>query len=80
MALKRSDPTPAGEKADDVFKKMNQAKETTIDKKEKMKTISLQIKPSDYESLKSVFHQLGLSTGAGIRFALTEFLRNRNSR
>lgn len=43
--------------------------------KEKMKTVSFQIKPTDYENLKTIFNTLGLSAGSGLRFALTEFLR-----
>jgi hypothetical protein len=48
--------------------------------KEKMESVSFQIKPSEYAALKVVFDQLGLGTGAGLRFALREFLRNRGAR
>ena len=48
--------------------------------REKMKTISFQIRPTDYATLKTVFYELGLTTGAGLRFALKEFLRNRVSK
>ena len=43
--------------------------------KEKMKTVTFQMKPSDYEALKDVLADLGLAPGAGIRFALAEFMR-----
>ena len=42
-----------------------------------MHTVSFQIPPADYEEAKTAFAALGLTTGAGIRFALKEFLRNR---
>lgn len=70
MALKKSD--PAAEHAGEVFSKMN---ERVKEEKEKLKTVSFQIKPSDYRELKKIFDELGLSTGSGLRFALTEFLR-----
>ena len=48
---------------------------TKIRQKEKMKTVSFQIRPSDYEELQIIFETLGLTTGAGLRYALTEFKR-----
>ena len=87
MAIKRSDPS-IGVKADQVFSAMNEkadsrakeAAELAGQSQENMVTVSFQIKPSDYETLKGVFYQLGLKTGAGIRFALMEFLRNRGAK
>jgi hypothetical protein len=43
--------------------------------REKMRTVTFQMKPSDYERLKEVLEGLGLAPGAGIRFALNEFMR-----
>ena len=43
--------------------------------REKMRTVTFQMKPSDYEKLKEVLEGLGLAPGAGIRFALAEFMR-----
>jgi hypothetical protein len=49
------------------------AKHTT----EKMKTVSFQIKPTDYELAREMFAKMGLSIGAGIRLAITELMRSR---
>ncbi len=48
--------------------------------REKMKTVTFQMKPSDYEKLKTVLDGLGLAPGSGIRFALNEFMRKHNER
>jgi len=78
MALKKSDPA-AGNKADEVFSKTNERLEVPEGEipegKEKMKTVSFQMRPTDYKKLKDIFSTLGLSPGSGLRFALTEFLR-----
>ncbi len=43
-------------------------------RKENMKTISFQIRPSEYEKLQEYFiEELGLKTGEGMRYALKEF-------
>ncbi len=47
---------------------------------EKMKTVTFQMKPSEYEKLKAVLDGLGLAPGSGIRFALAEFMRRHNER
>ena len=47
---------------------------------EKMKAVTFHIRPSDYELLREAAEELGLNAGAGIRFALTEFLRNRGKK
>lgn len=44
---------------------------------EKMKTVSFQIRPSDYHAAQAMFDSMGLSSGAGIRFAILELMRNR---
>jgi hypothetical protein len=74
MALRKAEAT-AGAAADEVFNKLNQRVENSTEK-ERMKTVSFQIRPSDYEELRKIFEGLGLSVGSGLRFALTEFKRN----
>ena len=53
----------------------NLSKNSAQPQKEKMKTVSFQIRPSDYEDLRKIFSDLGLTIGSGLRFALTEFKR-----
>ena len=57
---------------EDLAKERNGKKRVV---REKMKTVTFQMKPSDYEKLKGVLEGLGLAPGAGIRFALAEFMR-----
>jgi len=44
--------------------------------KENMKTVSFQIRPSEYKKLQKLFESLGLTTGAGLRYALMEFKKS----
>ncbi len=84
MALKRKEP----DLLDNQVKKTLGTLESLADEetkktrpaREKMKTVTFQMKPSDYEALKAVLADLGLAPGAGIRFALAEFMRNRQDR
>lgn len=45
---------------------------------EKMKIVTFNIKPSDYERAVVLFESLGLPVGAGIRMALLEYLSSRD--
>ncbi len=47
---------------------------------EKMKTFTFQMKPSDYLAAQAMFVDMGLSTGSGIRLAITELMRTRGKR
>jgi hypothetical protein len=47
---------------------------------EKMKTVTFQIKPSDYQAAQEMFESMGLSTGAGIRLAIMELMRGRKGK
>ena len=85
MAMKKAD--PIGAKTERVMASLTEAKQERDEalaimdgRGEKMKTVSFQIRPSDYAALKTVFFDLGLSTGAGIRFALNEFMKNRGAK
>lgn len=43
--------------------------------REALKHISVMVKPSDYEALREISEGMGLSTGAGLRLAVSEFLK-----
>jgi len=79
MALKKiedeaypvGEPSPIGQKARDVFSQKSQ--------KEKKILTTFSIEPSFKEELEDVFSELGLGWAAGIRFALKQFIKNRNA-
>lgn len=50
-------------------------KQTALSGRERMKTVAFKMPSEDYETTKGVFERNGLTVGAGIRFALTEFVR-----
>ena len=54
--------------------------QTAPEEETKMKAVSFNIAPTDYEAMKAVAADLGLGIGAGIRFALREFLKRKGVR
>lgn len=42
-----------------------------------MVTVNFKMPGPEYEALKAYFQEIGLTPGAGLRFALAEFMRNR---
>jgi len=77
MALKSKE-TPAGEAAAEhareVFGGLSGAAPRA---KQNLKAVTFNIDPEDYAALKALADELGLGTGAALRFALRDFLKRR---
>jgi len=80
MALKKAHPSLAEEQAKETFDRLPKPKKREPQvkkKKENMKAVNFRIGQTDYELLVNYCqNEYGLGSGAALRFAIREFLKN----